>query len=73
MKHIHIFTLLGLCSLSSFSSLAIDCSNIHQWSSSKAYTANQQVQHEQKVYEANWWTTAVPGSDSSWQFVCNKP
>ena len=55
MKHIHTLTLLGLCTLSSFSSLAIDCSNIQLWSSSKAYTANQQVQLEQKAYKANWW------------------
>ena len=55
MKHIHTLTLLGLCSLSSFSSLALDCSNIQQWSSSKAYSANQQVQHQQKAYKANWW------------------
>ncbi|MBU2426129.1 MAG: chitinase C-terminal domain-containing protein [Gammaproteobacteria bacterium] len=55
MKYHNHILLLGLCSLSSFSSLAIDCSNIPQWLSSKAYTANQQVQLEQKAYKANWW------------------
>ena len=55
MKLNYQLTLLGLCSLSSFSSFALDCSNIQQWTSSKAYSANQQVQHEQKAYKANWW------------------
>ena len=30
------------------------------------------LRHQGKVYKANWWTQAVPGSDSSWTFVCNK-
>ena len=30
------------------------------------------LRYQGKVYKANWWTQAVPGSDSSWTFVCNK-
>ncbi|MGL6147120.1 MAG: cellulose-binding domain-containing protein, partial [Plesiomonas sp.] len=22
-------------------------------------------------YKANWWTNSVPGSDTSWTFVCS--
>lgn len=55
MQQIHKIYLLGLCSLSSFSSLAIDCSNLPTWNSSQAYTSNQQVQLNQQAYKANWW------------------
>ncbi|WP_080760332.1 glycosyl hydrolase family 18 protein [Pseudoalteromonas luteoviolacea] len=32
--------------------------------------AGQRIRHQNSVYEANWWTHSVPGSDGSWQFVC---
>nr|WET51959.1 chitinase VBCH02 [Vibrio sp.] len=34
--------------------------------------ANQgdKVIHNGAVYQANWWTNSVPGSDGSWAFVC---
>lgn len=31
------------------------------------------LRHQGKVYKANWWTQSVPGSDSSWSFVCDRP
>ncbi|MDV6250287.1 chitinase C-terminal domain-containing protein [Vibrio sp. EA2] len=35
--------------------------------------ANQgdKVIHDGVVYQANWWTSSVPGSDGSWSTVCN--
>ncbi|WP_438270953.1 cellulose-binding domain-containing protein [Saccharophagus degradans] len=29
------------------------------------------MSYQRKVYRANWWTLSVPGSDNSWEFVCN--
>ena len=26
--------------------------------------------HNGVVYQANWWTTSIPGSDGSWSKVC---
>mgnify|MGYP006183718623 FL=1 len=31
------------------------------------------ISYQGKIYKAKWWTTSVPGSDGSWQFVCDKP
>ncbi len=33
--------------------------------------AGDMMQHQGVVYSANWWTTSIPGSDHSWEFVCN--
>jgi chitinase len=55
MQNTTKLTLLGLLSVSSFSSLALDCTSLQLWNSSKAYTTNQQVQWQQKAYKANWW------------------
>nr|BAX64261.1 cellulase [Simiduia sp. TM-2] len=32
---------------------------------------NEQMQHQGKLYRANWYTNSVPGSDASWTFVQN--
>lgn len=29
------------------------------------------IRYQGKIYKANWWTQSLPGSDSSWSFVCN--
>jgi chitinase len=31
------------------------------------------MSYQGKIYKAKWWTTAIPGSDSSWLFVCTVP
>jgi PKD repeat protein len=28
------------------------------------------MQYEGSIYRAKWWTTSIPGSDPSWEFVC---
>lgn len=33
--------------------------------------SGDRMQHEGVAYEALWWTQSVPGSDSSWRFLCN--
>lgn len=33
--------------------------------------AGDEMQYQGKLYRANWYTTSVPGSDASWQFVKN--
>ena len=42
------------------------------WPRGTYAAAGDYLRHQGKVYKANWWTQAVPGSDSSWTFVCNK-
>ncbi|MCF2859245.1 glycosyl hydrolase family 18 protein [Pseudoalteromonas sp. SMS1] len=32
--------------------------------------AGQRVGYQQSVYEAKWWTRSQPGSDQSWQLIC---
>jgi hypothetical protein len=29
------------------------------------------MQHQQQVFRAKWWTQSTPGSDDSWEFVCD--
>ncbi|MDD1795142.1 glycosyl hydrolase family 18 protein [Enterovibrio sp. ZSDZ42] len=33
-------------------------------------SAGDKVVNDGKVYQANWWTASVPGSDGSWSKVC---
>lgn len=33
-------------------------------------TTGDQMVHEEAIYQANWWTTSVPGSDGSWSKIC---
>lgn len=42
------------------------------WSGNPSH-ANQgdKIIHNGVVYQANWWTSSVPGSDGSWKTVCN--
>ncbi|MCG7550998.1 glycosyl hydrolase family 18 protein [Pseudoalteromonas sp. Of7M-16] len=40
------------------------------WPNGDHAAADQRVRYQQAVYQANWWTRSVPGSDGSWQFVC---
>jgi hypothetical protein len=36
-------------------------------------TNNDLMSDSGKVYRAKWWTQAKPGSDGSWDLVCNLP
>ncbi|MBQ4839322.1 glycosyl hydrolase family 18 protein [Pseudoalteromonas luteoviolacea] len=40
------------------------------WPNGDHAASAQRVRYQQSVYQANWWTRSVPGSDGSWQFVC---
>lgn len=33
--------------------------------------AGDYLRHNGKIYRANWWTSSIPGSDGSWQLVCD--
>ncbi|MDR1799941.1 MAG: Ig-like domain-containing protein, partial [Bifidobacteriaceae bacterium] len=39
------------------------------WKSSRPYVTGERAGYNGKVWEAAWWTTATPGSDSSWKEV----
>ncbi|SKA51643.1 chitinase C-terminal domain-containing protein [Enterovibrio nigricans] len=47
---------------------ATDCSTIEQWSADQAYGGGSTVQHEDKVYKANWWTMGNNPATSSGQY-----
>ncbi|WP_087016772.1 cellulose-binding domain-containing protein [Thaumasiovibrio subtropicus] len=41
------------------------------WSGAPSHaTGGDQMVYEGKVYQANYWTQSVPGSDGSWTLVC---
>ncbi|MGL5501678.1 MAG: cellulose-binding domain-containing protein [Plesiomonas shigelloides] len=41
------------------------------WTQNGFATGGDQMAYQNKVYKANWWTNSIPGSDSSWSFVCS--
>ena len=42
------------------------------WAGNPSYaTGGDQMQYQGVVYQANWWTQSIPGSDGSWVFVKN--
>ena len=43
------------------------------WPRGTHAAAGDHLSYQGKIYKAKWWTTAVPGSDSSWQLVCDLP
>ncbi len=55
MQQVQKLYLCGLLSLSSFSSLAIDCTPLATWDAGGTYVANAQVKQQNKAYKANWW------------------
>ncbi|MGY5795802.1 chitinase C-terminal domain-containing protein [Rheinheimera faecalis] len=55
MQQVQKLYLSGLLSLSSFSSLAIDCAPLATWDAGGTYVANAQVKQQNKAYKANWW------------------
>lgn len=41
------------------------------WAGNPSHAAaGDQMQHQNTIYQANWWTSSEPGSDGSWQLVC---
>ncbi|KZN68070.1 glycosyl hydrolase family 18 protein [Pseudoalteromonas luteoviolacea] len=40
------------------------------WPNGDHASGGQRIRYQQAVYEANWWTRSVPGSDQSWQLIC---
>ncbi|MBE0370557.1 cellulase family glycosylhydrolase [Pseudoalteromonas aurantia] len=63
---------------------AANCSSINEypnwtaknWSGQYDHAnAGDLMQHENKLYRANWWTKAVPGSHQSWRYegICANP
>lgn len=48
--------LLLLSQLAIPSVWAVDCSNLEQWLTSKAYTTGSQVQQQDNAYKAAWWS-----------------
>ena len=41
------------------------------WAGNPSHAAGgDQMQHQSTIYQANWWTSSEPGSDGSWQLVC---
>ena len=55
MQQVQKLYLCGLLSLSSFSSLALDCTALASWDAGGTYVTNNQVKHLNKAYKANWW------------------
>ncbi|MGL5697550.1 MAG: cellulose-binding domain-containing protein, partial [Plesiomonas shigelloides] len=58
----------------SCSSKNVDVSKVKvypNWTQNGFATGGDQMAYQNKVYKANWWTNSVPGSDSSWSFVCS--
>ncbi|EGM77264.1 chitinase [Rheinheimera sp. A13L] len=55
MQQVQKLYLCGLLSLSSFSSLALDCAPLASWDAGGTYVTNNQVKHQNKAYKANWW------------------
>lgn len=64
--------------------IALDCNNINEYPNWTAKNWAGQydhantgdlMQYQNKVYRANWWTKAVPGSNQSWQYqgACDFP
>ncbi|MGL5759288.1 chitinase C-terminal domain-containing protein [Plesiomonas sp.] len=52
----------------------IDASKVKvypNWTQNGFATGGDQMANLNKVYKANWWTNSVPGSDTSWTFVCS--
>jgi len=41
------------------------------WTQGTFATGGDQMSYQNSVYQAKWWTTAVPGSDDSWELVCS--
>ncbi|MCF0136927.1 MAG: hypothetical protein HUJ66_01035 [Oscillospiraceae bacterium] len=39
------------------------------WVEGRVYWGGDVVSYNGVLYEANWWTTAVPGSDASWKLA----
>lgn len=58
----------------SCSSKNVDVSKVKvypNWTQNGFATGGDQMAYQNKVYKANWWTNSIPGSDSSWSFVCS--
>ena len=51
-----LFALSSLAMVTSVSALAYDCSPLGSWESTVAYNGGDTVQHNNKAYQANWWT-----------------
>ncbi|MCF0150249.1 MAG: hypothetical protein HUJ80_02445, partial [Firmicutes bacterium] len=45
----------------------------YEWSSAAFYVEGNRVLYNGAVYEANWWTNSVPGSDASWTWISGTP
>ena len=41
------------------------------WTQGTYAAGGDQMSYQNSVYQAKWWTTAVPGSNDSWAFVCS--
>ena len=78
-------TLLKLCSVSAFTAISLlgtsvaaaqDCSNLPSWQPNETYVAGDQVKHNQKSYQSNWWNQGRNPQQYSndyqeWTFLAN--
>nr|WP_086938938.1 glycosyl hydrolase family 18 protein [Thaumasiovibrio occultus] len=67
-------TLTGACLLAFNSYAAVDCANVPAWDAGAVYTGGAQVQQQDTVFKASWWTQGQdPATNSSewgvWQKV----
>ena len=57
-----------LCSHMSVDTSAIDI--YPHWGNGVNANKGDKMIYEGNVYKAGWWTTSLPGSDASWEFLC---
>ncbi len=42
------------------------------WAGNPSHAAaGDKIRHENSLYQANWWSSSLPGSDGSWSKVCD--
>ncbi|KAF7765068.1 hypothetical protein PCIT_b1206 [Pseudoalteromonas citrea] len=72
------------CLISNKAAYSADCSTVNEYPNWTAKNWSGQFDHantgdlmhyQNKLYKANWWTKAIPGSNQSWQYqgTCSDP
>lgn len=68
LKRLMVFMVASCSSFMCFSVQAVDCSNLSEWNSAKAYNGGTQVKQSGKAYKANWWSQGHSPANYSGQW-----